>query len=83
MKKPLPPQVRRRINKLAHKLALAAEVNIRDRLTAQAYDAAQSGSSPDAMLAALLAMAVTEAELAAMTLTEGELLAMADTPTGA
>lgn len=61
--KTLPPQVRRRINKLAHKLALAAEATIRERLTAQA----RTQTDPDAGLRAL-----TDADLAAMSLTDAE-----------
>ena len=75
---PLPPELRRAINKRAHSLALVAEIAIRDRLTAQAYDAAQSDSSPDAMLVALGLRALTDAELDEMAMTDAQMLAWFD-----
>ena len=67
MEKKLPPQVRQRINKLAHRLALAAEADIRDRLTAH--------FSSDANLAALGLRAFTDEDWQRVTLTDAELLA--------
>ena len=74
--KPLPPEVRRQVNKAAHRLAMAYEVAIRDRLTAQAV--ALADSSPDAAIAALGLRAFTDADWQAVTMTDAELLGWLD-----
>ena len=78
MERKLPPEVRQRINKLAHKLALDAEIAIRNRMMAHAHAAEQSDCEPDAMLVALESHAFTEADWEKVTLTDAQMTAWFD-----
>ena len=72
MEKPtLPPQVRKFINRAAHRIALDSEAAIHARLTEQARLAVQSGLLTDAMFEG---MAMTEADWQRVTMTDAALL---------
>lgn len=71
-KNTLPPQVRKFINRAAHRLAKDSEAGFHARLTEQARLAVQSGLLTDAMFEG---MAMTEADWQRVTMTDEELLA--------
>ena len=73
MEKKLPPQVRQRINKLAHALSVATETSIHTHLTEQARDILFAASAITE--ADWAAMAMTPADWQKATMTDDEVLA--------